>query len=118
MELLGGIAGQVGQKDFISNHSFLRETVRRAIPLFAMCFAGRALVYSKTLQMLFGTCADVFRMSAVKSTRGRRLKNRCGDFYLFKSNECASTRHPCREEMLKVDALPFLMLPFAASRIS
>ena len=66
-----------------------------------MCFAGRALVYSKTLQMLFGTCADVFRMSAVKSTRGRRLKNRCGDFYLFKSNECASTRHPCREEMLK-----------------
>jgi hypothetical protein len=40
-------------------------------PLFAMCFAGQTLVHSKTLQMLFGTCADVFRMSAVKSTRGR-----------------------------------------------
>jgi hypothetical protein len=28
------------------------------------------LAYSKTLQMLFGTCADVFGMSPVKSTGG------------------------------------------------
>ena len=108
-----------GQNHFISNHPFLRGTVRRAIPLFAKRFAGQTLVYSKTLQMLFGTCADVFGMAAVKSTRGRRFENHnCGDFDLFKSNECASTCHPCREEMLSVDVLPFLMLPFAASRIS
>jgi hypothetical protein len=63
--------------------------------------------------MLSGTRADVFGMAAVKSTRGRRFKNHnCGDFDLFKSNECASTCHPCREEMLSVEALPFLNAAF------
>jgi hypothetical protein len=43
------ITGQLSRKDFISNHPFLRRTVRRAIPLFAKCFTGQMLACSKTL---------------------------------------------------------------------
>src|SRR6516165_8707320 len=107
------------QKDSISNHQFCAGRFDELSPLFAKRFAAQTLVYSKTCRCFSAHVPGVF---GIRRWRARGVGDSritpAETFDLFNSNEFASTCHPCREEMLSVDALQFLTLPFAASRIS